>query len=97
MNKDDILHLGTLARIKITDQEVDQLSDEFAAILEYVSSISDVVTDEVLEKKVGVVHNVFRADEVTNEPGAFTEALLAAAPERDGQYVRVKKILNTDE
>lgn len=96
MTKDDILHLGTLARIKLTDAEVEQLSGEFDAILDYVGQINDVVESGVVEKKVGAVYNVFREDEVTNEPGSYTEDLLAAMPERHGQYLKVKKILNPD-
>ena len=39
------------------------------------------------------VRNVLRPDENPHEPGAFTEEILAEAPKRQGQYVKVKKIL----
>ena len=96
MTKDDIQHLATLSRIKLTDEEVEKLSGEFDAILDYVGQINEVVESGEIEKKVGVVYNVFRDDEITNEPGAYTEDLLAAMPERHGQYLKVKKILNPD-
>lgn len=96
MTKEEIQHLGTLARIKLTDAEVEKLSGEFSAILEYVSTINDVVKDGSLEKKVGPVFNVFREDEVSNEPGSYTEALLSEMPEKDGRYLKVKKILNPE-
>lgn len=96
ITKEEILHLGELSRIKLTDEEVEQFRGEIDAILEYVSTIDEVVKEGALEKKVGAVYNVFREDEVTNEPGSYTEDLLSEMPERDGQYLTVKKILNPD-
>lgn len=96
MNKEEILHLGTLSRIKLSDDEVEKLSGEITSILDYVSTIDEVVNEGALKKEVGAVFNVFREDEVTNQPGEYTEALLDEAPERDGQYVKVKKILKQD-
>ncbi|MFT5036529.1 MAG: aspartyl-tRNA(Asn)/glutamyl-tRNA(Gln) amidotransferase subunit C [Candidatus Azotimanducaceae bacterium] len=96
MTKEEILHLGTLARIKLTDNEVVKLQEEITSILGYVSSIDAVVKDGALIKEVGPVHNVFREDVISNEPNEYTEAILNEMPDRDGQYLRVKKILNPD-
>jgi len=66
--------------------------------LEYVSTVKNIVADDSsTEPIVGARYNVLRADEVTNEPGEYTEKLLRAMPKRDGQYMLVKKILNQDE
>ena len=96
MDKAQIQHLGNLARIKLTDAEVKSLASEIGSILDYVSAIDEVVPGGSLKKQVGPVSNVFREDEVTNEPGSYTEALLEAMPEREGQYLKVKKILDQD-
>lgn len=96
ITKEEILHLGELARIKLTDEEVEKFHTEVGAILDYVSAIDEVVKEGALEKKVGPVFNVFREDEITNEPGSYTEDILREMPERDGQYLKVKKILNPD-
>lgn len=96
MTRDEILHLGTLARIKLSDEEVEKLSTEFDAILEYVGAINEVVKEGALEKKVGVVYNVFREDEITNEPNTYTHNILSEMPETSGRYLKVKKILNPD-
>lgn len=97
MTRDEILHLGEMARIKLTDDEVEKFTTEIDGILGYVSTINDIVADYgELTKKVGLVHNVFREDEVTNQPGEYTEALTAAFPEKEGPYLKVKKILSQD-
>lgn len=96
MNKADILHLASLARIKITAAEAETLQADIESVLEYVSMVNDMSDDTHEEKTVGAVYNVFREDVVTNESGGETETLLAEAPSRHGNYVAVKKILNVE-
>lgn len=96
MEISDIQHLARLARIKVSDQEAGALKTDIEAVLTYVSVIDEITAEAGSLKKVGAVYNVFRPDEVSNEPGAHTKTLLAAAPLRDGNYLKVKKILNTD-
>ncbi|MEM9336362.1 MAG: Asp-tRNA(Asn)/Glu-tRNA(Gln) amidotransferase subunit GatC [Patescibacteria group bacterium] len=97
MTKEQILHLGNLARIKLSEEEVEQFNSEITAVLEYVSTVNDIAGDAALTKQVGARYNIFRQDEVTNEPGQFTEDLLREMPETDGRHLKVKKILNQDD
>jgi aspartyl-tRNA(Asn)/glutamyl-tRNA(Gln) amidotransferase subunit C len=96
MEKKDILHLANLARIRISEEEAGSLATDIESVLAYVSDVNTIAADANLTKKVGVVHNVFRKDEVTNEPGSYTDALLAEAPEVKGRHLKVKKILQID-
>lgn len=96
MTKEEILHLGLLARIELTDTEAETLKDDITNILSYVGKVQEIA-DEVPPKEVGAVHNVFRSDVPTDKPGQHTEAILAQAPKRHKNYVAVKKILSTDE
>lgn len=96
MNREDIEHLGTLARIQLSPEEVTSLQSEIDAILGYVSAINEIVADGSLTKKVGVRHNIFREDAVTNTPDQYTEAMINEMPTHEGRLLRVKKILNPD-
>ena len=96
MNKADILKLGSMARIAISDDEAHKLGEDIEAVLEYVSVIDEITAEEGVTKKVGAVYNVFRADEITVEPGSHTEVLMAEAPSVKKGRLEVKKILNTD-
>lgn len=96
MEKKDIQHLASLARIRITDEEADALGSDITQVLEYVGAINEIVSDFSSTKKVGSVHNVFRKDEVTNQPGEHTDALLSEAPTTKNGYVQVKKILQNE-
>lgn len=97
MKTEEIQHLATLARIRLTDTEADALAHEFDAILGYVAQVTEISADVSSEKEVGVHAQVMRADEPSHEPGAYTEVLLNAAPERAGAYVQVKKILGNND
>lgn len=96
MKKEDIFRLASLSRIRISDNEVETLSEDIDAVLEYVSVVNDITAESELTKKVGPVHNIFREDEATCEPNSFTEALLAQAPKTEGRFLKVKKILQQD-
>ncbi len=97
MKNEDIEHLATLSRIKLNEAERSEFSEEITAILDYVGTVQDIVGDEADEiPKVGVRHNIFRDDIVTNQPDSFTEEILAEMPRKQGRYLEVKKILKTD-
>ena len=96
MNKEEILKLGTMARIAISDDEATALSADVESVLKYVSVVNEITAEEGVTKKVGAVYNVFREDEITVEPGSHTEALMAEAPKVRKERLEVKKILNTD-
>lgn len=96
MTKEEILHLGALSRVRLSEAETEKFPTEIDSILGYVSKVNDIVAAADLTKKVGAVHNIFRSDEIGNEPGSYSESLQAAFPDREGAYLRVKKILNPD-
>ena len=94
MNKDKVLDLAKLARVKISDTEAESLSHEFDAILQYVGEVKSISTHNPQPTPNNFpIRNVMREDVVGHEPGTYTEILLAAAPTREGDYVKVKKIL----
>ncbi len=97
VEKKDIEHLAELSRITLTPEEITSLQSEIESILGYVSAVKDLTTDSVDTKVLGVRHNVFRQDEVTNQPESYTKVLLDEAPETKDGYVVVKKILNNQE
>ena len=91
ITKNDINKLANLARIEISEPEVESLTHEVDSILEYVGQIKDSTGD--VNKKIPEIRNVMRDDVVTNEAGQYTDKLLANAPSKEGNYVKVKKIL----
>ena len=96
MKKEDIAKLASMARIRVTDEETEGLVHDIDAVLAYVGTINDMVADSEMTKKVGPVHNVFREDEATNVPDSYTDTILKEAPNTEGRFLKVKKILQQD-
>ncbi len=90
ITKEEIKNLAQLARIEIKEDEAESLRKEIDSILDYVSKINEISGDS--EDKP-VLKNVMRDDEITHKSGEFTEDLLSNAPGREGNYLKVKKIL----
>lgn len=93
MERKDIEHLAKLSRIAVSDAEADALAKDITSILGYVSEIEEITGSVAGEKKVGALFNVMREDTRPHTAGLYTEDLLNEAPERDGQYIKVKKII----
>jgi aspartyl-tRNA(Asn)/glutamyl-tRNA(Gln) amidotransferase subunit C len=91
VNKDEVKNLANLARIEITEAEADSLTVELDSILGYVGQIKDASGGETLNNPV--LKNVLREDVPTNKDNEFTEDILNNAPGREGNYLKVKKIL----
>jgi len=96
MTKEEILQLGNLSRVKISDEEVTKFQTEIESILEYVGAVNRIVSDLELEKTPGALKNVMREDVVVEKSKEDTDALVSAFPEKVGDYLKVKKILNPD-
>jgi len=92
MDEEGVEKLAKLARLKLSAEEKTKFAKEIGAILEYVGQIKEAGVEEG-ESKIPELRNVMRADENPHESGIHTEDLLNSAPERDGQYLKVKKIL----
>lgn len=97
MEKADILHLASLARIAVTATEVEKFQTEISSILDYVGQIQSLTANLDTPKKVGAVYNKMRADVVTHQSGEYTKPILREMPAKVGNFMKVKKILTNDE
>jgi aspartyl-tRNA(Asn)/glutamyl-tRNA(Gln) amidotransferase subunit C len=91
IGKQDIEKLSNLARIHISEEEKESLAKEIDSILAYVAQIDEASTSAIRDENYQ--RNVMRDDNNAHESGVFTETLLKAAPGKEGQYFKVKKIL----
>jgi len=93
---DDVQKVARLARLALDDATLQRLTGELEAILGSVEKISqaDVSGVEPMAHALPL-HNVFREDIVT--PSLPLEKVLQNAPESDGPFFKVPKILGADE
>lgn len=98
MKREDIAHLATLARIELSETELQNLGAELSSIMSYVGVISDMSADNAdMTPVLGARHNIFRDDEIQNIAGEYTADLVAEMPRSEGPYLKVKKILGGTE
>ncbi len=88
----DIKKLAELSRIHLSDAEVEEFRTSLDSILHYVEQVKQVSSDTNIEPTFPMV-NIMREDENPNTKGECKEKLLSSAPKREGDYVKVKKIL----
>jgi aspartyl-tRNA(Asn)/glutamyl-tRNA(Gln) amidotransferase subunit C len=88
----DIRHVAALARIALTDEEIARFSQELGDLLEHVRALEKLDTASVAATaQVVESRNVLRADEV--RPSLDREEVLSAAPQRQGAFFRVPRII----
>jgi aspartyl-tRNA(Asn)/glutamyl-tRNA(Gln) amidotransferase subunit C len=88
ISRDDVLHVARLARLALTEDELDRLGRELNAILEAVGKVSELDLDDVEPTSHPLeLVNVWAEDEP--RPSLSLEEALANAPEREGNFFRV--------
>ena len=95
ITRDEVLHVARLARLELTDDEIDRFTDQLSAILEAVAKVSEVAAADIPPTSHPLpLQNVFRADVV--RPSLPREAVLAGAPAAEDDRFRVPRILGED-
>ena len=92
ITRKEIDNLCALSRIGATDTEKDALLKDLEHILGYVQEVADVVVPEGALPAY-MVSNVMRKDIGAYPPKTFTDTLLDQAPAREGDFVKVQKVL----
>jgi aspartyl-tRNA(Asn)/glutamyl-tRNA(Gln) amidotransferase subunit C len=92
LTREEVAKAALLARLHLTSEEQEQLTGQLDKILQYMEKLDQLNTANIepFTHAVDTV-NALREDKVINQPEV--DALLANAPERDGGFFKVPKIL----
>jgi aspartyl-tRNA(Asn)/glutamyl-tRNA(Gln) amidotransferase subunit C len=91
ITKEDVEHIGWLARIEISEQETVEYMDKLNSVLEYFGQLDELPTEDVAPTyHVAEIFNVFREDVV--EESLSQEIVLANTEHKQDGYFRVPKI-----
>jgi aspartyl-tRNA(Asn)/glutamyl-tRNA(Gln) amidotransferase subunit C len=92
ISREAVEHAARLARLQLGDAELEQLRDQLSGILQFVDQLARLDTAAVAPTSHAVpLVNVMRDDVV--EPCLPREAMLANAPDPDGEFFRVPRII----
>ncbi|MCF4970202.1 MULTISPECIES: Asp-tRNA(Asn)/Glu-tRNA(Gln) amidotransferase subunit GatC [Nostocales] len=95
IDQEQVRKVALLARLELTPEEEQQFTTQLGSILEYVEQLSELdVTDVQPTTRAIDVSNVTREDEL--QPYPEREAILNNAPEQEGDFFKVPKILNVE-
>jgi len=92
LTPDEVLHIARLARIALSDADVQRLTAQLSGILDHFAALSSVDTGDVEPTAHPLpLSNVMRADEVS--PSLPRSEVLANAPEQEEGFFRVRAVL----
>ena len=95
ITRDQVAHLGRLARLSLTDDELDRYSAQLADIVAAVARVTEVATPDVPATSHPMpLENVFRED--VPRPTLAQEQALAGAPAAEDGRFRVPRILDEE-
>lgn len=93
MDREDVEKLAELSRIDISSEEADRILGDLTSILGYISELEKVKDLGESTSFVGEHYNVMRDDATPHESGLYMDDILGEMPLREGDYLKVKKIL----
>jgi len=93
LSRDDVLKMANLARLELTESEIDGYIDELSSILQYVDMLQGVDVDglEPTNQVTGLV-NVTRPDEVVDY-GYDTKELFKNLPSIEDDHIKVNRMI----
>ena len=103
MEINDVKHIGLLARLKLSDAEASALTIDLNKIVALVETLpatkrsSDDEDDDEEDVVVeGSNERITRGDETRQDFRITSDELIAASPDHNGRFIRVKKIIDKD-
>jgi aspartyl-tRNA(Asn)/glutamyl-tRNA(Gln) amidotransferase subunit C len=92
LSREDVLHIARLARVDLTEAEITRYSEQLSDLLEHFEVLQQVDTEGVPPTAQSIeLRSVMRDDEV--QPSLPPGDVLANAPRREGDFFRVKPVL----
>jgi aspartyl-tRNA(Asn)/glutamyl-tRNA(Gln) amidotransferase subunit C len=92
LTAEQVKWVAHLARLELSDAELETMTPQLSAIVDYVNQLQKVATEGVEPMAHALeAHNIFRADEPS--PSLTVDAALANAPARRGDFYAVPAVL----
>jgi len=92
INQQQVRHVAKLSRLKLNDDQIATFTRQLGSILEYVHKLSELDTANVEPTAhAAPLRNIFREDKAA--PGLGSEKVLQNAPDTDGPFFKVPRVL----
>jgi aspartyl-tRNA(Asn)/glutamyl-tRNA(Gln) amidotransferase subunit C len=92
LSREEVLHIAALAKLGMTEEDITHFGAQLSNILENFEVLKKVDTEGVAPTaQPNSLYNVMKADEVS--PSMPTSDVLANAPHREGDFFRIRPVL----
>jgi len=92
LSREEVLHISRLARLGVTDADVDKMREQLSNILENFEILREVDTDGVPPTAQSIaLQNIMRDDEV--KPSLLYILVIPNAPRQEGEFFKVNAVL----
>lgn len=94
LTREEVLKLARLARLELSEEEVEKYSDELGTIMDYFKLLdeADITGLEPTSQVSGLV-NQFREDDVLTEQRVSADELLKIVPKTKDRFIKVKRMI----
>jgi aspartyl-tRNA(Asn)/glutamyl-tRNA(Gln) amidotransferase subunit C len=93
--KDTVKHIAELAKLEFKDDELNQFSDQFGKIIEYINILNEIDLSKIEPlSQVTEFENVLRADEP--KQSISLEEALKNAPRKNENFFKVPKVIDQE-
>lgn len=93
ITKEEAKHIAKLARLGLTEKEIEKFQKELSPIFDYIEKLNEVDTANIEPTSHSIkVENVMREDQV-KKTKTESKRLMDLAPDKKDSYIKVKSIL----
>jgi aspartyl-tRNA(Asn)/glutamyl-tRNA(Gln) amidotransferase subunit C len=94
IGKEEVKHIAKLARLGLSEKEIEKYQKELSKILDYIEKLKEVNVSNIKATFHPLkIKNVVREDAQLKKDINDIKKLIELMPERKGEYLKVKKIL----
>ena len=94
ISKKEVQHIAKLARLGLSDKEIEKMERELSVILDYIDLLKECDISEIKPTFHSIlIENVMREDQVREADPQTVNKLLTEAPAKEKGYIKVKAIL----
>ncbi len=92
LSRDDVVHIASLCRVGMTDEDLERMREQLSHILEQFEVLNQVDTAGVAPASHSIeLHSVFKEDEA--RPSLPSSDVLSNAPRQQDGFLRIKAVL----
>lgn len=93
ISKEEVKHIAKLARLGLTEPEIEKFQKELSSILDYIEKLKEVdIKNAEPTSHTLKIENVFREDVAKKLDIEKVKKLIKAFPERENTFLKVKSI-----